>query len=115
MPNYFKRIYCLSLVLVSLCFVNVSHAQWYNPMSWSWLKGKRAQRVEILIVTSNHIKSKLLADLIQYETGQPILLLPTGNETEDMFFLLPTGESDEINKTDFVRFVDFLQPKNVLF
>lgn len=113
MPIFLKRMYCLSIVLVSLSFVNVGHAQWWNPKSW--MKGKRAKRVEILIVTSNHIKSKLLADLIQYETGQPVLLLPTGNETEDMFFLLPTGESDEINKGDFVRFVDFLQPKNVLF
>jgi hypothetical protein len=113
MSMFLKRMYCLSLVLVSLCFVNVSHGQWWNPKSW--VKGQRAKRADILIVTSNHIKSRMLAESIQSYTKQPVLLLPTGNETEDMFLLLPDGESDEIDRDDFVRFVDFLQPRNVLF
>ncbi len=108
-----RRFYFTAMVLFSISMITTVEAQWWNPKSW--FNSQRAKRVEVLIVTTNHIKSKLLADLIQYETNQPILLLPTGNEKDKMYFLLPTHESDEVSEKDFVRFIDFLQPKNVLF
>ncbi len=108
-----KRFYFTAMILLSISMITTVEAQWWNPKSW--FSSRRVKRVDFLIVTTNHIKSKLLADLIQYETGQPILLLPTGSEKDKMYFLLPTHESDEVSEKDFVRFIDFLQPKNVLF
>ncbi len=115
MTFLFKRFFFFTVILLSVSMITTVDAQWYNPKSWPLFNSKKAKRVDILIVTTNYVKSKLLADLIQYETNQPILLLPTGSEKDKMFFLLPTHESDEMNEKDFLRFIDFLQPKNVLF
>ena len=73
----------------------------------------KAKRIEILIVTGNYVQSRVLAEVIQYATKQPILLLPTGNEKDIMYFLGPKMEALEIEETDYVQLIDFLQPKKV--
>ncbi len=90
-----------------------AQAAWWNPVSWF---GKdRPKRVQTLVVTGNFIKSRILAELIQYETSQPILLLPSGNESDTMFFLASNKETFPVKEKDFARFVKYLQPKRVLF
>jgi len=75
----------------------------------------KAKRIEMLIVTGNYVQSRVLAEVIQYATKQPILLLPTGNEKDIMYFLGPKMEALEIEEADYVQLIDFLQPKKVLF
>ena len=105
-----------SLYIVSvscLCLVFTTSAAWWNPVSW--FKKKGPQRAETLVITGNYVKSRLLAELIQFKSKQPILLLPTGNESDIMFFLTPTEETLEVKKDDYLKFIHFLDPKRVLF
>jgi hypothetical protein len=76
---------------------------------------KKPRRVETLIVTGNFIKSRILAELVQDEIKQPVLLLPTGNEDDVCYFLPPKGQALEVEAKDFISFVEFLQPRKVLF
>ncbi len=96
-----------------LSFATTSNASWWNPLNW--MERNRAKRVETLLVTSNYVKSRILAELVQFEIKQPILLLPTANEPETIYFLSPTKETLEISKDDYLKFIDFLQPNKVLF
>ena len=82
---------------------------------FSFLNPKNSKRIKTLIVTGNFVKSRMLAELIQFRTKQPILLLPTGNEESTMYFLGPDLQAYEIDRDAFKDFVAFLQPKKVLF
>ena len=104
------------LVLVSaswFCLTLTTSAAWWNPASW--FKKKGPQRAETLVITGNYVKSRLLAELIQFKNKQPVLLLPTGNENETMFFLTPTAETLEVEKENYLKFINFLDPKRILF
>jgi len=82
---------------------------------FSFLNPKNPKRIKTLIVTGNFVKSRMLAELIQFRTNQPILLLPTGNEEGTMYFLGPELQAYELEPANFKDFVAFLQPKKVLF
>jgi hypothetical protein len=76
---------------------------------------KKPRRVKTMIVTGNFIKSRILAELVQDEINQPVLLLPTGNEDDVCYYLPPKGDALEVEAKDFISFVEFLQPRKVLF
>ena len=82
---------------------------------FGFLNPKNPRRIKTLIVTGNFVKSRMLAELIQFRTKQPILLLPTGSEGSTMYFLGPELQAYEVDQENFKDFVAFLQPKKVLF
>ena len=70
-------------------------------------------RVDTLMVTGNYAKSRLLAELVQSKTKQPILLVEPGTRGEEMYFLPAAPEALAVEKAKFVEFVDFLlQPQD---
>lgn len=70
--------------------------------------------IQTLVVTANYLKPRLLVDLIQYETKQPIMLLPT--QPGGMIFFLPANgaEAQEIDSANFAKFIKFVNPKRIL-
>ena len=104
--------YLYSIPVIWLCMVLTSHAAWWNPVSW--FKKKGPKRAETLVITGNYVKSRILAELIQTKNKQPILLLPTGNESDTMFFITPIEDTLEVKKEDFLKFINFLDPERVL-
>lgn len=100
-------------VTVSCVLALNAHAEWWKPTTW-FSTGK-PRRIEFLVVTGNYVKSRVLAELIQRETKQPILLLPSGKEKESLYYIMPNGESGAVELKHFVEFVNFLQPKQVLY
>jgi hypothetical protein len=104
-----KRTFFLSTLAIVLLGSLPVHA------GLSGIFKKKPRRVETLIITGNFIKSRILAELVQDESKQPVLLLPTGNEDDVCYYLPPKGQSLEIEAKDFISFVEFLQPRKVLF
>jgi hypothetical protein len=88
-----------------------AQAEWYKPSTWFKKKDKR---VDLLIVTGNYVNSRLLAELIQLENKQPVLVLPSG-EDKIMYALGPNKDAIEIKPENYRSFVKFLRPKQVLF
>lgn len=67
-----------------------------------------------LVITSNYVKSKLLAELIQNETSQPFILLPSSKDKK-IFFCPARGKiSMEIREADLTQFIKFTNPKQII-
>lgn len=100
-----------AVIVATFLIANLSHAQWWNPKSV--LFERDAKQADTLIVTGNYIKSRMVAELFQRATKQPILLLPSPGGNGSFYFLSPK-KSVEIQSADFVRFIEFLQPKKIV-
>ncbi|MBP5300290.1 MAG: hypothetical protein J6Y80_02690 [Victivallales bacterium] len=78
-------------------------------------------RVNTLLVTGNYLKPRLLCELAQYRSKQPILLVQNDQAslegTPRLFYLPGSGsrEGEEISATQFNEFLTFLNPKVVVF
>ncbi len=78
-------------------------------------------RVNALLVTGNYLKPRLLCELAQYRSKQPIILVhqdADSAEADARLFYLPGSnqqEREEIAATQFTEFLTFLNPKVVIF
>ncbi len=105
----------LCAVAISLGFCVAAEAGFLSKLNvfknWS-----SKNRVDALIVSGNYDKPRLLAELVQLETKQPMMLLsPTTHGTMELYFMPSGPEAAKIEEHQFVEFVDFLQPKRVIF
>jgi hypothetical protein len=103
-------------VLGLLAFVAVTgaaQAGWWKKFV-NAVTGKPPEYTTV-IVTKNYIKSVMLAELIQHETGQPILLLPTGGEGESIYAMGPGGQAGKFDRAKFLDVLEILSPKTVVF
>jgi hypothetical protein len=83
--------------------------------SWNWSKPYRdpKKRVNTLIVIGNYMKPRLMADLIQIETRQPILLLPAKSDGS-IYFVPSKDETLVIPFEDLQSFIKYLSPEKIL-
>ncbi len=80
-----------------------------------WITPYRGPHKDVitLIVTGNYTKSRLMAELVQHETRQPILLLPA-QPGGKLFFMPSKGNALEVENEQFSRFVKFANAKQIL-
>ena len=107
-----KSSLCLSLIL-SANFASAAFMKdWMKPFQGP------GQSISLLIVTGNYSKARLLAELIQTNNAQPILLIPYvgGNSGNDIFFVPPkkSGNALRVPYTEMTNFINFVNPKMVL-
>ncbi len=74
---------------------SAAQASWWNPATWApvqktaaWMKG---ERTDVLVVTGNCLKPRLLAEMIQQRCGAPILLLSPADNGAMRVFYMPSG------------------------
>ncbi|QSH42011.1 hypothetical protein P0136_05055 [Lentisphaerota bacterium ZTH] len=84
---------------------------------WDWATPYRGPKQDIinLIITSNYKKPLLMAQLIQYETRQPYILLPV--RKDGGIYFCPVNNKKpalEIKKENLARFISFLNPKRII-
>lgn len=85
---------------------------------WDWSTPYQGPDKDVitLVITGNYKTSRTMAELIQYETRQPFILLPYSG-AKGIFFC-PTGGADavamEIEPDKFAQFVGFLNPKRII-
>jgi len=69
--------------------------------------------IQTLVITGNYLKPRLLAELIQVESKQPVLLLPS--QPGGMIFFLPSNETAmEVDSANFAKFLKFANPKRII-
>jgi hypothetical protein len=84
-----------------------------SAASWANLGPKRVP--ETLVVVSNYKVPRLMAELIQYESRAPYLLLPTNGSTDTRIFFCPAKKNSlEIREAGLNAFVRFLNPKRIV-
>jgi hypothetical protein len=85
-----------------------------NAGFWDWSRPYQGPSKEIttLVVSGNYTKARVLAELIQGETNQPILLITS--EGGKMFFMPGKGPCLEVQDADYTNFVRMVSAKQVL-
>lgn len=79
-------------------------------------KGARA-RVNFLIVSANYLQPRVLCELAQYYSKQPVIIVQPGNGGEEarLFYMSNNRKAEEIAMANYGEFVEFLNPRVVLF
>ncbi len=100
---------------VALALVAVAVMAGSAVQAWDWMtpfKGP-SKDIRTLIVAGNYTKHRVLAELIQIETKQPILLLPA-TPGGKIFFIPAKNEALEVEDAKFTNFVKFTKPEKIL-
>lgn len=80
-----------------------------------WFANGPKREIRTLIITGNYKSPRLLAELIQYESRQPYILLPSLNDENKQFiFCPPKGTSLPIREEKFDKFVRFINPRRII-
>ena len=86
--------------------------------SWDggdWPKYKEGRVIEYLIITGNYESPRLLAEIIQKETRNPILLLPASGQKSEICLLLPDGKVPaKVDPDQLSSYISGLNPKRIL-
>lgn len=104
----------LSLVL-ALC-VSASGV-WAGVWSWTTPIQGPERKVITLVITGNYQHPLALAQLMQTENRQPYLLVPAKETGDKAIFFCPANTrrvAMEIQEADLHRFVEFLNPKQII-
>ncbi len=83
--------------------------------SWNWTRPYKMpeKNVNTLIVIGNYRIPRLLADLIQGETKQPILLLPADSDGK-IFFMPAKDQTMAVEFDDLTDFIKYLKPGKIV-
>lgn len=73
-------------------------------------------RTKVLMVTGNFFDSRLICDLAQYKTKQPILVVSPDESGSYQIFYVPSNEEHtaQIALEDLGDFISFLNPRNTV-
>jgi hypothetical protein len=106
----------LKALLCVVAFAMVSSV--YAGSFWkSWMKPFSGpdQNITTLLVTGNYSQSRMLAELIQRYSKQPILLTPATDGT-DVYFMPPEKRSKalQIPSDEITNFINFVGAKQII-
>jgi hypothetical protein len=110
-----KSVLSRKFILATMAVVITSSAFALNMRELATPYQGPERDVITLIITSNYKKSRLLAELIQRETKQPILLLPAGDQ-KGIYFMPSSVKKPamEIKEENIGKFVAFINPQQIL-
>lgn len=108
------RLACIVAVSVITSAAAMA-GSWWNPVP-AIQSMFRKNRTDVLMICGNYARPRLLAELAQKKTGQPILLIsPIAGGPEDLYILPKGSEAFTAAKNQFVEVVQTINPKQVVF
>ncbi len=110
-----KSVLSRKFILAAMAVVVTSSAFAFSVRDMATPYQGPERDVITLIITSNYKKSRLLAELIQRETKQPILLLPAGDQ-KGIYFMPASVKRPalEIKEENIGKFVGLINPQQIL-
>lgn len=111
MKNRKKMKWVLIATILSTVFISL------NAGSWNWTRPFKMpeKNIQTIVVVGNYRQPRLLAELVQSETKQPILVVPAAGEGNVYF--MPADRDDktmEIKIEDMTDFFKFVNPEKIL-
>lgn len=104
----------LSLALTVVVLLSLSVNSW--ALSLNPFKRAGRTRAHTLLVTGNYLESRLLVELAQHRTKQPILLFsPDVDGTQQLFYLQPGGKATSMSSDKYLEIVEFINPQRIIF
>lgn len=102
----------LTLLTAVICLLM---AQSSSAISLNPFKREGRTRAHTLMITGNYLDSRLLAELAQHRTKQPILLIsPDGYQNYQLFYMPPGGRAPSEPKEKFLELIEFINPKRIV-
>ncbi len=98
-----------SSIVIAFSMIAVANAGFWE---WSRLYQGPSKEITTLVISGNYTKARVLAELIQGETNQPILLVTS--EGGKLFFMPGKGPCLEVQDADYTNFVRVVNPKQIL-
>ncbi|MBQ7650613.1 MAG: hypothetical protein IJS15_06615 [Victivallales bacterium] len=98
------------IVAIVLGLAVESHALTLNPF-------KRNGRVKAssLMITGNYVDSRLLAELAQHYSKQPLLVIsPDVDGGYQLFFIPTSNEATAIRPDEFAEIIKYINPKRII-
>lgn len=106
----FRIIVCISLMSAIFLPSELSAGIWPWSSKGSY-KGNK-NNIETVIITSNYVQSRLIADLVLAETNQPYILIPPDNQ--NIVYFCPASKNTVVlSDKDFANFLWYLNPKTI--
>ena len=106
-----KRLVCLcAVVAMILGLACESRALTLNPF-------KRSGRIKAtsFIIAGNFVESRLLAELAQYYSKQPILVIsPDVDGGDQLFFMPASNNAAPAGPDEFMEIIDHVNPKRII-
>ena len=105
-----KHFLCALVAAVTLLTAFNADALTFNPF-------KRAGRIKAntLIISGNFVHSRLLADLAQYYSKQPVLLIsPDVDGSYQIFYLPSATKATPVSQDEFMGIVEYVNPKRIV-
>lgn len=100
--------------LSSLALVAIFCTLLTTSVSCSLFRKTSLARVKTLMITGNYVKPRLLAEVAQYHTKQPIILFQQDTNGDTRLFCLLNEKSEEISASNFMSFINHLNPKTIV-
>ncbi len=98
------------VLFVLIAVTASSYAASLNPFR----RNSRA-RAETLMITANVLNSRLLAELAQARTKQPIILFsPDVDGTQRVFYMIDGNKAVDVGEGNFLETVGFINPKRII-
>jgi hypothetical protein len=79
---------------------------------WAALGAKRVPHT--LLITGNYQSPRLLAELVQNESHQSYILVPTSKDDNRYFICYPDGTAVQILEANLNRFIRVLNPRRII-
>ncbi|NLF94771.1 MAG: hypothetical protein GX564_12870 [Oligosphaeraceae bacterium] len=78
-------------------------------------RGEGRLRANNLLITGNYFNSRLLCELAQYKSKQPILLFSLDADgVQQLFYLPASGKVTEVAIEDYQDMITFINPRRIL-
>lgn len=89
--------------------------QMAQAISMNPFKRAGRTRAHTLLVTANFLEPRLLAELAQYRTKQPILLLSPDGHGKHVIYFMPAGTKPMVETVEnFKGLIDLINPQRVV-
>jgi hypothetical protein len=102
---------------ILIAFIISTVPVYLHAGSWNWTRPYKMpeKNIETLILVGNYRQPRMLAELVQNETKQPILVIPASGEGN--VFFMPADRDDktmEIKLGDLTDFIKFVKPNKII-
>jgi hypothetical protein len=98
------------MLFVVLIAVSSSFAANLNPF-----RRQSRARAETLMITANVLNSRLLAELAQLRSKQPIILFsPDVDGSQRVFYMIDGNKAADVGEDNFLETVSFINPKRIV-
>ncbi|MFA6815068.1 MAG: hypothetical protein WCS73_02085 [Lentisphaeria bacterium] len=78
--------------------------------------GNGKARFDTLLLTGNFLESRLLCELAQYKTKQPMMIFSADADGTQQIFYVPANNKvvQLMSESEFVEMIEFINPKKVI-